>query len=158
MTSACRAPAGISGERVEPPNYGKGEAQNSSVASIRAANAASAGYASAIPSFGRAIPEKLYATTPDTSAWDILSVPASHPLSPASIDDFRFHFKAGLGGYPLIGTPEQIVDGIEKLSRLGVDGILISWVDYLGECRQWIDEVLPLMEQAGLRKPFGDPR
>ncbi len=81
----------------------------------------------------------------------------SETLTPEVIDDFRFHFKAGHGGYPLIGTPEQIVGGIEKLSRLGVDGMLISWVDYLGECRQWIDEVLPLMEQAGLRKPFGDP-
>jgi hypothetical protein len=30
--------------------------------------------------------------------------------------------------------------------------MLISWVDYLNECRQWIDRVLPLMEQAGLRK------
>jgi hypothetical protein len=36
---------------------------------------------------------------------------------------------------------------------MGVDGLLISWVDYLGECRQWIDEVLPLMERAGQRRP-----
>jgi hypothetical protein len=36
---------------------------------------------------------------------------------------------------------------------MGVDGLLISWVDYLGECRQWIDDVLPLMEQAGQRRP-----
>ena len=82
----------------------------------------------------------------------------SETLTPEVIEDSRFHFKAGHGGYPLIGTPEQIVDGIEKVSRPGVNGVLISWVDYLGECRQWIDEVLPLMEQAGLRKPFGDPK
>ena len=82
----------------------------------------------------------------------------SETLTPEVIDDFRFHFKAVHGGYPLIGTSEQIVDGIETLSRLGVDGILISWMDYLGECRQWVDEVLPLMEQAGLRKTFGDPK
>ncbi len=78
----------------------------------------------------------------------------SETLTPDVIEAFRFHFKAGHGGYPLVGTPEQIVEGIERLSQLGVDGMLISWVDYLGECRQWIDEVLPLMEQAGLRKPF----
>ena len=77
----------------------------------------------------------------------------SETLTPDVIEAFKFHFKAGHGGYPLVGTPAQIVDGIEHLSRLGVDGMLISWVDYLGECRQWIDEVLPLMEQAGLRKP-----
>ena len=78
----------------------------------------------------------------------------SETLTPEVMEAFRFHFKAGHGGYPLVGTPAQIVDGIERLSALGVDGMLISWVDYLGECRQWIDTVLPLMEQAGLRKPF----
>jgi alkanesulfonate monooxygenase SsuD/methylene tetrahydromethanopterin reductase-like flavin-dependent oxidoreductase (luciferase family) len=53
-----------------------------------------------------------------------------------------------------VGTAEQIVDRIERISALGVDGLLMSWVDYLAECRQWIDRVLPLMEQAGQRKAF----
>jgi alkanesulfonate monooxygenase SsuD/methylene tetrahydromethanopterin reductase-like flavin-dependent oxidoreductase (luciferase family) len=78
----------------------------------------------------------------------------SETLEPSVLDAFRFHFKAGHGGYPLVGTPEQIVDRIERLSALGVDGLLLSWVDYLGECRQWIERVLPLMEQAGQRQPF----
>ena len=78
----------------------------------------------------------------------------SETLEPAVIDAFRFQFKAGHGGYPLVGTPEQIVDKIEALSRMGVDGMLISWVDYLAECRQWIDDVMPLMEQTGLRRPI----
>ncbi len=69
------------------------------------------------------------------------------------LDEFRFHFIAGHGGYPLVGTPGQIVDEIEKLIGIGVDGVLISWVDYKTECRQWIDEVLPLMEQADQRAP-----
>jgi hypothetical protein len=34
---------------------------------------------------------------------------------------------------------------------MGVDGLLISWLDYLGECEQWIEQVIPLMEQAGQR-------
>jgi alkanesulfonate monooxygenase SsuD/methylene tetrahydromethanopterin reductase-like flavin-dependent oxidoreductase (luciferase family) len=77
----------------------------------------------------------------------------SATLAPSVLEAFQFHFIAGHGGYPLVGTPAQIVDQIERLSRMGVDGLLISWVDYLGECRQWIDEVLPLMEQAGQRRP-----
>jgi alkanesulfonate monooxygenase SsuD/methylene tetrahydromethanopterin reductase-like flavin-dependent oxidoreductase (luciferase family) len=77
----------------------------------------------------------------------------SETLEPSVMDAFRFHFKAGHGGYPLVGTPEQIVEGIERLSAMGVDGLLLSWVDYLGECRQWIERVLPLMEQAGQRRP-----
>ena len=70
------------------------------------------------------------------------------------LEAFKFHFKAGFGGYPLVGTPEQIVDGIARLTELGVDGMLISWVDYLAECRQWIDRVMPLLEQAGFRLPL----
>ena len=78
----------------------------------------------------------------------------SETLEPAVMDAFRFHFKAGHGGWPLVGAPEDIVAELERLSAMGVDGLLLSWVDYLGECRQWIEEVLPLMEAAGQRQPF----
>ena len=78
----------------------------------------------------------------------------SATLSDDVLEAFKFHFKAGFGGYPLVGTPEQIVDGIARLTELGVDGMLISWVDYLAECRQWIDRVMPLLEQAGFRLPL----
>ena len=84
---------------------------------------------------------------------DIFGV-QSGTLEPDVMEAFKFHFKAGHGGYPLIGTPEQIVSSIERLSQMGVDGILLSWVDYLTEAKQWIKSVLPLMEQAGLRYPF----
>ena len=78
----------------------------------------------------------------------------SGTLELAVMDAFRFHFKAGHGGYPLVGAPEDIVEELERLSDMGVDGLLLSWVDYLGECRQWIEEVMPLMEAAGQRRPF----
>ncbi len=78
----------------------------------------------------------------------------SETLTPEALDAFRFHFIAGHGGYPLVGTPERIVDEIDKLLAIGIDGILLSWVDYKTELGQWIDDVLPLMEQAGQRKPF----
>ena len=71
------------------------------------------------------------------------------------LDEYRFHFIAGHGGYPLIGTAEQIVEEIDILIQMGVNGILISWVDYSNECRQWIDKVIPIMEQAGQRRPKG---
>jgi alkanesulfonate monooxygenase SsuD/methylene tetrahydromethanopterin reductase-like flavin-dependent oxidoreductase (luciferase family) len=77
----------------------------------------------------------------------------SETLTDDVLDAFKFHFIAGHGGYPLIGTPEQIVEDMLRLSELGVDGILLSWVDYIGECAQWIESVLPLMESADLRRP-----
>ncbi len=78
----------------------------------------------------------------------------SKTLSPDELQGFRRHFIAGHGGYPLVGTPEQIVDEIDRLLAIGIDGMLLSWVDYKTELRQWIDQVLPLMEQAGQRKPY----
>jgi alkanesulfonate monooxygenase SsuD/methylene tetrahydromethanopterin reductase-like flavin-dependent oxidoreductase (luciferase family) len=59
---------------------------------------------------------------------------------------------AGWMGYPLIGTAEQIVDKLLGLSKLGIDGTLLSWLDYNQEIDQFNDEILPLMRQAGLRQ------
>ncbi len=75
-------------------------------------------------------------------------------LDKATLDDHKAHFIAGHGGYPLVGTAEQIVEELGKLADIGVDGCLISWVDYKAELKQWIEEVMPLTEQAGLRQPF----
>lgn len=76
----------------------------------------------------------------------------SKTLAPEVLEEFKFHFIAGHGGYPVIGTPTQVVEQLQRLSQMGVDGVLLSWVDYLSECQQWIDEVMPLLEQAGLRE------
>jgi alkanesulfonate monooxygenase SsuD/methylene tetrahydromethanopterin reductase-like flavin-dependent oxidoreductase (luciferase family) len=75
-------------------------------------------------------------------------------LPPEHVEQMKLHFVAGWGGYPLIGTPEQLVDQLAMLSRAGIDGTILSWVNYEAELQQWIDEVMPLLEQAGLRKPF----
>jgi dimethylsulfone monooxygenase len=66
---------------------------------------------------------------------------------------FKERFIAGWGGYPMIGTPEQVTDMLVKLSATGVDGTLLSFVDYVEELPFFNARVLPLLEQAGLRKP-----
>jgi len=60
----------------------------------------------------------------------------------------------GWGGYLLVGTPEQIVDRLIHLSTMGLDGVVLSWVNYEVELAYWISAVLPVMEQAGLRRPY----
>ena len=75
-------------------------------------------------------------------------------LDPKTLEGHKAHFIAGHGGYPLVGTAEQITDELCKLADIGVDGCLISWVDYKNELKQWTAEVLPLLEKAGLRQPF----
>jgi FMNH2-dependent dimethyl sulfone monooxygenase len=73
-------------------------------------------------------------------------------------DQFRAAFIAGWGGYPLIGTPEQVTDQLLNLSGTGIDGTLISMVDYNQELPYWNERMMPLLEQAGLRKPRAQAR
>ena len=75
-------------------------------------------------------------------------------MPPDRLQSMKFDFVAGWGGYPLVGTPEQIVDELGALADIGFDGWMLSWVDYPNELRQWVDAVMPLLEQAGLRRPF----
>ncbi|WP_152683860.1 LLM class flavin-dependent oxidoreductase [Pseudarthrobacter siccitolerans] len=58
---------------------------------------------------------------------------------------------AGRGALTLVGTPEQVVDGLLELSNAGLDGVAISWVNYDEGLQQMEDDILPLMVQAGLR-------
>jgi alkanesulfonate monooxygenase SsuD/methylene tetrahydromethanopterin reductase-like flavin-dependent oxidoreductase (luciferase family) len=58
---------------------------------------------------------------------------------------------AGYGAIPLVGTPEQIVDGMLAFSAAGLDGITLSWVNYDEGLNQFHDTLLPMMKQAGLR-------
>ena len=72
-------------------------------------------------------------------------------LNPDMIKAMKEHFIAGWGGYPLIGTPQQIVDSFAKLVDIGLDGTLLSWAQYEAGMRAFQKDVLPLMKQAGLR-------
>ncbi len=60
-------------------------------------------------------------------------------------------FIAGWGGHPLVGTEEQIVDKLAGLSRMGMDGVLLSWPRFEAGMREFRDTTLPLLQQAGLR-------
>ena len=67
------------------------------------------------------------------------------------IKQFAARWVAGWGGYPMVGTPEQVVDELLKLSRIGVEGVALIGHDYLEELNFFGERVLPLMRQAGLR-------
>jgi FMNH2-dependent dimethyl sulfone monooxygenase len=77
----------------------------------------------------------------------------SGSFSKEYFNKFRENFVAGWGGYPLVGTPEQVTDKLLELSGTGIDGTLITMVDYNSELPYWNERVMPLLEQAGLRKP-----
>lgn len=57
-------------------------------------------------------------------------------------------------GHPLTGTAQSIAKELEEISRVGIDGVIMTWVDYVDGVERFIRDVLPLLEKAGLRKPF----
>ena len=68
---------------------------------------------------------------------------------------FRSHakrFAGGAGTYPLVGTPDRIVGEMVRMREIGFAGTTVSFVDFLGELPFFIDRVLPLMREAGLRE------
>jgi FMNH2-dependent dimethyl sulfone monooxygenase len=72
-------------------------------------------------------------------------------LPPEAFSWIKEHFVAGWGGYPLIGTKEQIVDGLKDLSDIGLDGTLLSWARYEEGMQEFQEVTYPLVVQAGLR-------
>jgi dimethylsulfone monooxygenase len=75
----------------------------------------------------------------------------SQSLPPEVARSMKEHFIAGWGGIPVVGTAEQIVEGLSGLVDVGFDGILLSWARYIQDMRRFEDEVHPLLVEAGLR-------
>lgn len=73
----------------------------------------------------------------------------SHDKS--AFDHYRKRFAGGAGSYPLVGTPEKIVEDMIKISQAGYAGTALTFVNYTYELPFFCDRVLPLMKQAGLR-------
>lgn len=71
---------------------------------------------------------------------------------------FRFHFKAGFAGVPLVGTAEMITEQFQRYSDLGIDGICLTWLDYKSGLDEFLQDVLPRMEEVGLRQPHNSSR
>lgn len=65
----------------------------------------------------------------------------------------RDSFAIGHGGFQLIGTPEQVADGITALHEAGFGGTTLSFVDYVEEFPYFRDNVLPILEERGIRQP-----
>ena len=58
------------------------------------------------------------------------------------------------GGGALIGSARDIADQFEALHEKGIDGMLCGWTDYDEGVTRFVEDVLPLLEQRGLREPF----
>lgn len=73
---------------------------------------------------------------------------------PMPADDYRRYLEkliAGDTGCTLRGGPDQIAEGLQKLSGYGLDGMLLAWPQYHAGLERFGRLVLPRLEQMGLR-------
>ena len=68
------------------------------------------------------------------------------------IENFRDRFILGWGGYPIVGTPEQVVDQLKMISAMGIEGVILGFLDYHEELAYFERAVMPLLKQAELRR------
>jgi alkanesulfonate monooxygenase SsuD/methylene tetrahydromethanopterin reductase-like flavin-dependent oxidoreductase (luciferase family) len=55
--------------------------------------------------------------------------------------------------YPIVGSPDDIVEQIGRLVELGVAGSTLVFLNYLDELPYFVAEVLPRLQRVGLRGP-----
>lgn len=68
----------------------------------------------------------------------------------------RERMATGHGGFPLVGTPERVADGISALHEAGFRGTTLSFFDYAKEFPYFRDTVLPILEARGIRPPLAE--
>lgn len=66
------------------------------------------------------------------------------------IQELRMRWAAGNSAYPLVGSPEDIVEGLLRIQKAGFCGTALSFLNYLDELPFFIERVLPLAREAGL--------
>ena len=73
-------------------------------------------------------------------------------IPPGEYAKKRQYFAANaIGGYPFVGTPDRVADELESISKAGVRGIALSFVNYLDELPYFCGEVLPRLVRLGAR-------
>jgi len=70
----------------------------------------------------------------------------SGSFSAQTLESFSF----GAGSLPLLGTAADIADGLAELYTRGIDGVLMSYHDYLHDTTRFADEVVPLLKARGV--------
>jgi alkanesulfonate monooxygenase SsuD/methylene tetrahydromethanopterin reductase-like flavin-dependent oxidoreductase (luciferase family) len=59
-------------------------------------------------------------------------------------------FAFGAGSLPLLGTADEVAEQVAELHRRGMDGVLMSYMDYLADTRRFGQEIVPRLRKAGV--------
>lgn len=76
----------------------------------------------------------------------------SKTFPPEVQDKLRSSMAAGHASWLVIGDPKQVAEKLLMLHEVGFAGTAVSFVDYIKEFPYFRDEVMPLLEQAGIRR------
>lgn len=95
-----------------------------------------------------------HADTVSVDAWLGTLLVNSQGMSRPEMADRRLRAAAGAGGSLLVGDADRISAQIAEFSRCGVDGLLLSWVNFEDGLKRLAKDVLPRLEAMGLRQPF----
>ena len=74
-------------------------------------------------------------------------------LGEGSVEELVRRTVLGVGS-PIIGTPDQVADGLQQLYEAGVDGVLFTFRHVREELEAFIEHVLPRLERRGVRRPY----
>lgn len=74
-------------------------------------------------------------------------------FSKEMLETFRYRFAGGHGSCPIVGSPDQVADEIERFAQAGFGGMTLAFLNYADELPYFAQEVLPRLEAKGVRLP-----
>ncbi|HUI98136.1 MAG TPA: LLM class flavin-dependent oxidoreductase [Xanthobacteraceae bacterium] len=90
----------------------------------------------------------------DWSAVDLILAKKNITVENHAPEEFqraRNGYAQGMGGFPVVGDPDEVANILAELSATGLRGIGISFVNYADELPYFCDEVLPRLKRMGVR-------
>lgn len=76
----------------------------------------------------------------------------SQLTDPALREAYLRNMMAGYSGFPVVGTPSEVVDFLQAMADCGMAGATLSWPDYSAGLDQLEAAILPMLEDRGLRQ------
>jgi alkanesulfonate monooxygenase SsuD/methylene tetrahydromethanopterin reductase-like flavin-dependent oxidoreductase (luciferase family) len=76
---------------------------------------------------------------------------ANAKLPDAVYHEQRVRMAAGIAGYPLIGSPQDVAEGLIELHAAGYSGVAMMFLNYLDDVPIFVDQVMPILAAAKLR-------
>jgi dimethylsulfone monooxygenase len=71
--------------------------------------------------------------------------------NPELYQKLRVRYAGGHGGYPIIGSPDDVAAELAQISADGFDAYAFSFVNFLAELPFFAAEVLPRLQRLGVR-------